>query len=220
MPMPMPPPSRSRTATSFRNDTRLDPGWLAVCVAVVGLQCLPASIAAALVYDRAAIAAGQAWRVATGHFVHLGWAHAWLNVACLAACAWLAGRDAGGLRTIFTLACGTGALLWFGAPQVERYAGLSGVVYGALAYVLGAVAGRRMPAWLAAGALAMLEVRVGWQCLYGVPAEETAWLGGPVAPAGHAAGLIAGVAWAGVTACHARRRRVRSLGPLRTTGSK
>ncbi|MGU7772826.1 rhombosortase [Burkholderia sp. MR1-5-21] len=199
---------------------RLDVGWLAVCAAVMGLQCLPPAIAGLLVYDRAAISSGQVWRVATGHFVHLGWAHASLNAACLAACAWLAGRVAGGLRTIFALACGTGALLWFGVPQVARYAGLSGVVHGAAAHALIVVAGRRMPAWMAAGALVALAVRVGWQCLHGAPLAEAAWLGGPVAPAGHVAGSIAGVAWAGVTAYLLRRRDARSHGPSSTTGSK
>jgi|GEM_PF-128239 len=193
---------------------RPDRGWLAICVLVLGLQCLPPPLREALVHDRAAIAAGQAWRIVTGQFVHLGWAHASLDAACLAACAWLAGRDAGGVRTIAVLACATGGWLWFGAPQLTRYAGLSGVVYGAAACALMAAAGRRIPAGIALAALVALAVRVGWQGLHGAQAEHTAWLGGPVAPAAHTAGWVAGMAWAGTLAWWSRRRRDRSNGRM------
>ncbi|WGS45608.1 rhombosortase [Burkholderia sp. JSH-S8] len=191
-----------------------DRGWLAICALVLGLQCLPPPLREVLVHDRAAIATGHAWRIVTGHFVHLGWAHAALNAACLAACAWLAGRDAGGVRTIVVLACATGGWLWFGAPQLARYAGLSGVVYGAAACALIAAAGRRIPAGIALAALVALAVRIGWQGLYGAPAAHAAWLGGPVAPAAHGAGWAAGIAWASARAWRSRGRRGRSNGRM------
>lgn len=191
-----------------------DRGWLAICALVLGLQCLPPPLREALVHDRAAIAAGQAWRILTGQFVHLGWAHAALNAVCLAACAWFAGHDAGGVRTIAVLACATGGWLWFGAPQLTRYAGLSGVVHGAAACALITAAGRRMPAPIAFAALVALAARVGWQALHGAPAAQAAWLGGPVAPAAHSAGWVAGIAWAGARAWWSRGRRGRSNGRM------
>ena len=40
-------------------------------------------------WDRAALSAGEAWRLVTGHFVHLDLEHALLNVAGLVLVAWL-----------------------------------------------------------------------------------------------------------------------------------
>lgn len=195
------------TPARVEKSTPPDRGWLAICAIVLGLQCLPPSLRDALVHDRAAIAAGHAWRIVTGQFVHLGWVHASFNAVGLAACAWLAGRDAGGVRTIAVLACATGGWLWLGVPQLVRYAGLSGVVYGAAACALISAAGRRIPAGIALAALVALAVRVGWQGLHGAPAAQAAWLGGPVAPAAHSAGFVAGVVWASAMAWRSRGRR-------------
>jgi rhomboid family GlyGly-CTERM serine protease len=84
---------------------------------------------AGLAYDRHAIATGELWRLLTGHFVHWSPAHlAWdagtflvLGAACEA-------RS----RQRF-LACLAGsalaipAVVWLWLPELQRYAGLSGI---------------------------------------------------------------------------------------------
>ena len=37
-----------------------------------------------LAYTREGVAAGELWRLLTGHLVHLGWTHMWLNLAGIA----------------------------------------------------------------------------------------------------------------------------------------
>ncbi|WP_323122108.1 rhombosortase [Burkholderia alba] len=175
-------------------------GWLAVAALLVALQCLPAPVRDALAYDRRAIAGGEIWRIATAHFVHLGWAHCIVNVACLALCACLLAGRCRPFVTIGALAAGCGLLLWIGAPEVSRYVGLSGVIYGLAVMALLPHARRERLAGLV---LLALFVRVGWQLVAGTPRAEADWLGGPVIAQGHVAGLAAGAAFAWVGA---RRR--------------
>lgn len=98
------------------------------------LFALPALVAASLpacagwlVYDRAALAAGEGWRLWTAHWVHFSTSHlAWNLVLLLAAGAWLERNRPGWLwrhtvaaAPLITLA------LWFVEPGMVRYGGLS-----------------------------------------------------------------------------------------------
>jgi rhomboid family GlyGly-CTERM serine protease len=200
-------PSISRTGEPARPASRA--GWWVATALPVVLQCLPARARDALAYDRAAIAAGEVWRLVTGHFVHLGWAHCLLNVACVALCASvLAARDRAWV-TLGGLAAGCGVLLWVGAPEVARYVGLSGVVYGLAVRALWPYA--RRDRWVGLVLLALVA-RVGWQVCVGTPRAEAAWLGGPVLAQGHVAGLVAGGLWAAW--------RTRRTGPAPRRGSQ
>ncbi|MFZ5722415.1 MAG: rhombosortase [Pseudomonadota bacterium] len=83
-------------------------------------------------YDREAIAAGELWRLVSGHFVHLGAAHLALDTVGLVLLLLffrdvLAPRD--WLLAVLLGALAIGLLLWWRDPQVERYVGISGVLH-------------------------------------------------------------------------------------------
>ncbi|MDP6416915.1 MAG: rhomboid family intramembrane serine protease, partial [Gammaproteobacteria bacterium] len=63
--------------------------WLLVAVLMAALQSLPADWQAMLRFDRAALVAGEAWRLVTANFIHLGWNHLILNVAGFLLIGWL-----------------------------------------------------------------------------------------------------------------------------------
>lgn len=111
---------------------------------VVPLLLLGSSLSIALLgeeagqllrYQRVEIIAGQWWRLATGHLVHLGWAHLWMNIGGLLLVWLLVGRALslvqwGGLLAFCMLGISLGLLWWL--PQLDWYVGLSGVLHGML----------------------------------------------------------------------------------------
>ncbi|NRF87199.1 rhombosortase [Burkholderia gladioli] len=167
-------------------------GWLVAGLAIALLQALPPAWREALAFDRAALRGGELWRLVTGHFVHLGWRHAALNLACLAVCMPLMAYRRRALPTLAGLAASSGLLLWAGAPRVAHYVGLSGVIYALAVLGLAPLARQGWPARLL---LLAVLARVGWQAVVGSPAAEAAWLGGPVRVEGHLAGIAAACLW-------------------------
>jgi rhomboid family GlyGly-CTERM serine protease len=106
---------------------------LALALLMTALQCLPADGLHALRYDRAAILAGQAWRLVTGHLVHADFVHLGWNVAGLALVAWLFAREFRLRGWVVILAASTASVdlgfLVF-EPQLARYVGFSGLLHG------------------------------------------------------------------------------------------
>lgn len=112
-----------------------------VVVALISftLQAFPENLQSMLIYERDAIQGGEWWRMLTAHFIHLNWAHYFMNVAGL------------GIITILFLNVLTATMListlFFGAmmvslglyrlsPEIEWYVGLSGVLHCLLATCL------------------------------------------------------------------------------------
>ena len=60
-------------------------GWLPTLICIVALLAAAGGEAATalLRYERALLQDGENWRLISGHFVHLGWAHLVLNVTAL-----------------------------------------------------------------------------------------------------------------------------------------
>lgn len=83
-------------------------------------------------FDRAAIDAGEWWRLLTCHFVHLGAGHLWLDTLGLALLL-LFFRDVFSPRdwaiTALVGAVAVGLALWLRDPQLSRYVGISGVLH-------------------------------------------------------------------------------------------
>jgi rhomboid family GlyGly-CTERM serine protease len=144
-------------------------------------------------YDRDGLALGQLWRLAGAHFVHLGWPHTWMNVTALtllavlfedvlAARDWLVG-------TILSAASIDAGLYWL-APQLVWYVGLSGVLHGLLA--LGGIKLASARSVLGYLLLAGLILKLGWEQWFGsIPfSEHTA--GGPVIVDAHLYGAAGG----------------------------
>src|ERR1700756_2799400 len=91
-------------------------------------------------YDRAAVAAGQWWRLLSGNLVHLGWWHLLFNVLSLVLLVLLCPeRLSWGewLRRVVLIGTGMSLCLYFLAPGLQDYVGLSGLVYGLFALRLG-----------------------------------------------------------------------------------
>jgi rhomboid family GlyGly-CTERM serine protease len=143
---------RTDWLASLNGDGRLGQALLAAQL----LLLLPAlggvRVRELLQYERSALADGELWRLLTAHLVHYSWRHLLLNMAGLAvlwalfAREWSPGRW---LLIAVVAALAIDAGLWFRAPEVAWYLGLSGVLHGL---------------W-AAGALAQLQRRQGFATL-------------------------------------------------------
>lgn len=199
-------PARGRPAAAPRR--WLVPGLLALACLAFALGGDGAREAAR--YDREAVLAWELWRLVSAHFVHLGWAHLWMNLAALAVLVLLFdplldAADWSGATAASIVLIDAGLLLGHGA--IGWYVGLSGVLHGLLV----------------AGALALIAARshLGWAVL-GVTAAKLAyeqWLGplplsegtagGRVIVAAHLYGAAGGAAWFAASRLVRRARRAR-----------
>lgn len=160
----------------------------------------------ALRYDRVAIAAGEWWRLITGNFMHLpgntiewqglrfhGPFHLFLNelgvlvlvLLCperLPALVWL--------RRLLLLGLGMSLGLYFFAPQLRWYVGLSGVMHGL--FLLGLLPQALKKDIVALGCLLYLLGKLGYELYAGAPVSDEAAIGGKVALDSHLWGAISG----------------------------
>jgi len=111
--------------------------WLVLLAALAALlvQTVP-SWRPSLVYDRAAIAQGEFWRMWTGHFVHFGWPHFLIDTGLLVILGWLVeNRHPWFIRLgLFLLPVFISASIYLFEPAMTRYGGLSAVNLGILLY--------------------------------------------------------------------------------------
>lgn len=139
-----------------------DAGWglaLAACALALLAPMLAGEAGRELLrYERSALAAGEWWRLASAHLVHLSWRHALLNVLGLALLWALFARDYTPRQWLLilgaaALAIDAGLLLLH--STLQWYVGSSGVLHGVLA--AGALAHLRRgeaDGWLLTGLLA------------------------------------------------------------------
>ena len=148
----------------------------------------------ALRYDRVWIGQGEAWRVVSGHFAHLGWSHLALNSAGLVLVWFLIG-GAHTLRTWLLIVGVTLATMdlgfWFLNPELYWYAGMSGLLHGLLA--AGIVSRLSNIDAETAILLLLLIVKIAWEQFSGpVPGSEST-SGGPVVVDAHLYGALGGI---------------------------
>jgi rhomboid family GlyGly-CTERM serine protease len=135
-----------------------DRGYGLALLAVCALLALPElggeTVRAALSFDRAAIGAGQWWRLLSAHFVHLDGSHALLNGLGLVLMWALFARDYSPLRwaAIYLFAALTISVgLWFLDPGLEWYVGSSGALHGVMsAGTLAHLRRRDLDGWILA----------------------------------------------------------------------
>jgi rhomboid family GlyGly-CTERM serine protease len=179
-----------RLAKSLNCDGRR--GWLllAVVLVLLILQAGAGPAQVALRYDRAALAAGQWWRLLTGHVIHLGYEHAVLDVAGLVLIWALFARDYSARAWVLIIGLsviGVDAGLWFLSSTTEWYVGSSGVLHGALAAGTCAHLRRREPdGWVLA--LFLVAKLVYEQSLGALPLTA----GGAVIVDAHLYGAVSG----------------------------
>lgn len=121
----------SRDIVTRSHGGRRSPWLTGLLVAVIAfLWAVLGPAPGSLVFDRTAIANGEMWRLVTGHLVHSDAQHALWNVSALAILGFLM-EPRGQLRMM--AAAGIGVLsvsagLWWYAPEINRYCGLSGIL--------------------------------------------------------------------------------------------
>ena len=144
-------------------------------------------------FERAGIASGEAWRLLTGHFVHLGISHTILNLAGLVLVWLLVGRAYGCREWLWIIAGSIAAIdlgLWFGAPQLEWYVGLSGLLHGMLAAgILDGLADRSAEARILA---VVVAGKLAYEQFAGPLPGSEATSGGAVIVDAHLYGVIGG----------------------------
>jgi len=191
----------------------LRPPWFAVCgtAVLVAIYMLGQPVVGTLVFDPAT--AGEAWRLLSGHLVHLNLEHLAWNAGTFVLMSAMAERDLAlgperQLRILLVGAAAIDLLLWAtsGGASVA-YAGLSGVLNALLAVMLvESWRTTRCPSVLAVAALSVgkiaYEAATGDTLFVDVP-----W---PAAAEGHAGGFLAGLAYAAVMS------RRQTKGPART----
>jgi len=151
------------------------------------------SLSELLRYQADAIKAGEIWRLLTGNLVHLGWAHALMNLLgllliwglfwdCFRQGQWLV------ITLISGLAVSLGLL--FLNPQLVWYVGLSGALHGL--FVAGAVGGIRRGDRREAILLAAIVAKLLWEQNFGTLPGSAEMAGGPVVVDAHLYGAMGG----------------------------
>jgi rhomboid family GlyGly-CTERM serine protease len=144
-------------------------------------------------YERAAIAAGEYWRLVSGHFVHLGLQHLLLNLAGLLLVWLLVGRLYSSRDwTLVVLVCvlAIDAGLWLFDPTLHWYVGLSGMLHGLL--LAGAIRNLRTLPGESAVICAAVAAKLAYEQIAGpMPGSESV-AGGAVVISAHLYGAVGG----------------------------
>lgn len=171
---------------------------LAITLVCILMSSLPEAWQNALQYQRSAILDGQAWRLITGHLIHLNGPHLLMNLAGLWLI-WLLFFTRTTYRTLCLyqlplLLLGTALGLSLFSPQVVWYRGLSGALHGLLILALL----RQLPSQprMSALLLALFSAKLAWEQMSGpVPGSE-AWIAGRVIVDSHLYGaILGGIIW-------------------------
>ena len=144
-----------RVLTSLNCDGKYGVGLLLAC-ALLLLPELGGDVGRGLLrYDRAGLAAGQWWRLLTGHIVHLDLEHAGLNSLGLVLMWALFARDYNPRQWILIVLATLGAIdagLWLRDSTIAWYVGSSGALHGVMAAgTLAHLRRRDLDGWILAG---------------------------------------------------------------------
>jgi len=180
------------------------PVVIAIVAAVFELGGKP--VRELLAFDRTGIAAGEAWRLLSGHFVHLGISHLALNLVGLALVWYLVGRHFTTVRWLFVAILSIVAMdagFWWLNPELDWYVGLSGLLHGLLAAGLVVAVRERDREGLV---IALFVIgKLAWEQWGGPLPGSEATAGGAVIVDAHLYGAIGG-ALAGIVAGFTGRR--------------
>lgn len=149
---------------------------------------------AALAWNRAAIEAGEFWRLLTGHFVHLSLSHLLLNLVGLALVVWITGHAYGWSRWLFVVLLSIVSInagFWFLYPELDWYVGISGFLNGILA--AGLVIGVANREWESIALAVVVIIKLTWEQTVGPMPGSTSTAGGTVIVDAHIYGAVGGL---------------------------
>ena len=162
-------------------------------VLLIILQGLGESSITLLRYENSMAQTGEWWRLLSGNFVHLGWAHLVMNLAALWILVFIFQQV---VKPIILLAClplGLGislGMLMF-TPDVTWSVGLSGMLHGFV--VMGALVLYRSRPVFASILLICVTLKILWEQFFADAYTMEAMIGGKVIYDGHLYGAITGV---------------------------
>jgi rhomboid family GlyGly-CTERM serine protease len=183
-------------------------GFLVVALAST-ISILMPSWRAVLIYDRAAIEAGEAWRLWTGNFVHFGWLHFAADTGLWLIIGWFVERAHPRVArlSIPLIALAVTGTVYFFDPEMPRYAGLSGVNVGFLVFLALAGWQKSWRDWFWPAILGIHVLELILESTWGHGAIQFDTPGVRVATIAHAGGIAFGVGlW---LVLNARRRFAR-----------
>jgi rhomboid family GlyGly-CTERM serine protease len=180
---------------------RLPVASLLLVVFAVAVNVVP-GVADWLQFDRHAVARGELWRLVTSHFVHWSGNHLFWDTLALGMLGGLCERDRVQpfLRCVAVSAVLIPLTLWFAAPQMAMYRGLSGID-SALFALLAVRIGRQSLSerdWLklsvAAIVAAGFAAKVGFEFVTGATLfVDSAAAGMTPVPLAHVVGGLVGI---------------------------
>jgi len=160
-----------------------------------------------LSYDRPEIAAGELWRLLSGHFVHLGISHLIWDAAGFLLIWYLVGQSFSRMQwAIVSLVTIVGIDLgfWFLEPNLSWYVGLSGLSHGVLAAgIVGSLKSGRVDMWILGAALI---AKLVYEALVGPLPGSAESSGGTVIVVAHIYGAVSGAIAAGVILIRVRTK--------------
>ncbi|MBE9399869.1 rhombosortase [Acinetobacter albensis] len=142
------------------------------------------------------------WRLWTAHWVHVGWMHYVLNMMAFCCLPFIFPKVKilHFTALLFLLPVLISISFYYFYPNIEAYAGLSGVLHGAYVAVAGVHLLDRKERPFAAGVLALILAKLIWENTMGsVGTAEL--IGSPVLVEAHLLGVIGGVVIAIVYIC-------------------
>lgn len=159
------------------------------------LQATPGAVEL-LRYQHDAVQAGEAWRLLTGHWVHLNAMHLALNAAGVTLIALLFADELKPIDwlaavTLMALLCSTGLLLR--NPQLLWYVGLSGVLHGLM--LTGTLLLWRTQKTLAMLIAGVVMAKLAHEQWAGGETTTAQLIDGNVIVDAHLYGAVAGLAW-------------------------
>jgi rhomboid family GlyGly-CTERM serine protease len=156
-----------------------------------------------LVYDRTAIASGQAWRLVTGNLVHFSNQHFFYNGLTFLVMGCLVERRRYPQLALLCISSASliGLALYFLAPAISVYGGLSGVDCALVIYLgLNGIGKRERWPFLYAGILSLTLLKISLEYAWGgylfVDAPEHGFVPVPLA---HVVGSVTAVAVCALT---------------------
>ena len=109
------------------------PGWLFCSIILIVMGLLQLFDFDTLRYQENWLSQGEYWRIVSGHWIHVNWPHLLLNALGLMLCMGIASpvwSIKWWVTYNFLLALGISLLFTLLNPELEWYAGYSGVLYG------------------------------------------------------------------------------------------